>query len=141
MESRSPISLILITIIVILAITKQCSAIMCYECNSNVTPDCGENFDSSRLLPMDCDRRSLSQGRITMCKKSKQKDTGLIIRRCASGSELMNQATCTWGNDEMGRYGEQCFCSTDRCNGASALQFVGILTILPVALMALYRLF
>lgn len=41
-----------------------------------------------------------------------------VIRRCASVAETGVTGVCNWGVYENGVYWEECYCSSDSCNGA-----------------------
>ena len=43
----------------------------------------------------------------------------MVIRRCASVSDTGVTGVCNWGVLENGVYWEECYCSSDGCNGAS----------------------
>lgn len=44
-----------------------------------------------------------------------------VIRRCASVSDTGVTGVCNWGVYENGVYWEECYCSSDSCNGATLL--------------------
>ena len=52
-----------------------------------------------------------------------------VIRRCASVSETGATNVCNWGVDENNVFWEQCYCTSDNCNGASSLISFGILSL------------
>lgn len=53
-----------------------------------------------------------------------------VIRRCASVSDTGVVGVCNWGVYENGVYWEECYCSSDSCNGSSLVQMHGSLQLL-----------
>lgn len=43
-----------------------------------------------------------------------------VIRRCASVADTGVTGVCNWGVYENGVYWEECYCSEDGCNSATA---------------------
>ena len=45
-----------------------------------------------------------------------------VIRRCASVADTGVTGVCNWGVYENGVYWEECYCSSDSCNGAGSIE-------------------
>lgn len=44
-----------------------------------------------------------------------------VIRRCASVADTGVTGVCNWGVYDNGVYWEECYCSSDSCNGSESL--------------------
>lgn len=58
-----------------------------------------------------------------------------VIRRCASVAETGVTGVCNWGVYDNGVYWEECYCTSDECNGSTSVSlsialFMGSLSIL-----------
>ena len=63
-----------------------------------------------------------------------------VIRRCAAVSDTGVTGVCNWGVLENGVYWEECYCSSDGCNGAfGALRFVESARMSPASKYAAIR--
>lgn len=59
-----------------------------------------------------------------------------VIRRCASESSSGVLNVCNWGVDDNGVYWEECYCTSDGCNGSSAIAS-SLILILSVSALVL----
>ncbi|XP_026470956.1 uncharacterized protein LOC113375226 [Ctenocephalides felis] len=110
-------------------------SVRCYQCASSDDPDgednCGayKKFVKEEHIPIECNSdESHSPGSFCM-KITQQGPKGFIwdgrwrqvIRRCASVADTGVTGVCNWGVYENGVYWEECYCSSDSCNGSSTL--------------------
>ncbi|KAJ1521668.1 hypothetical protein ONE63_003313 [Megalurothrips usitatus] len=103
-------------------------AIVCYDCNSEYDPRCGDPFDPYTLGQIDCGERQsldhLSGANATLCRK--------LVQRTAVGVKTRVIRTCGY-IEEPGRDGGcvsrsgthdvnvlYCSCKGNLCNGAAA---------------------
>lgn len=49
-----------------------------------------------------------------------------VIRRCSSVTETGVTNMCNWGLDPNGVYWEECYCTSDSCNGSSSITSSGV---------------
>ncbi|XP_076064322.1 UPAR/Ly6 domain-containing protein crok [Oratosquilla oratoria] len=110
-------------------------AVKCYQCSSDENPKgkdlCGAYgaFDETLHTPVNCmDDESFTPG--TFCvKRTRQSPRFFIwdgrwrtvIRRCTAVSENGVTNACNWGVDENGVYWEDCYCTSNGCNGATSV--------------------
>ncbi|KAK7067613.1 hypothetical protein SK128_021874 [Halocaridina rubra] len=111
------------------------TAIKCYQCSSDEDPKgedlCGAyaRFDERTHIAVDCFHdESVTPG--TFCVKITKQSPRMfiwdarwrtVIRRCSSVTETGVTNVCNWGVDPMGHYWEECYCTSDGCNGASSV--------------------
>ncbi|XP_046969438.1 uncharacterized protein LOC124536844 [Vanessa cardui] len=108
--------------------------VRCYQCASsqNLLEDtCGayKRFDTNSHIAVECGSDESNIPGSFCVKLTQQGPKGFIwdgrwrqvIRRCASVSETGVTGVCNWGVYENGVYWEECYCSSDECNGASSI--------------------
>ena len=123
------------------------SAIHCWDCASNINPNCGDPFNTYSFEKVDCDQKvrpHLRGMNATLCRKIIQRSK--FVHQCQSLPSLLKLSscsivdnnpvprvvrTCGWISDDstdgecIRRSGtfsvlvEYCTCSTDGCNGAT----------------------
>lgn len=122
-------------------------AIKCYQCSTDEDPKgkdlCGayEPFDETAHIPVDClQEESVTPG--TFCVKITKQSPRMfiwdgrwrtVIRRCSSVTETGVTNMCNWGLDPNGVYWEECYCTSDSCNGSSSITS----SVVPVAALVL----
>ncbi|XP_063602378.1 uncharacterized protein LOC134778479 [Penaeus indicus] len=128
-------SVLFFTIFLILSVIYETGAIKCYQCSTDEDPEgrdlCGayEYFDEEAHIPVDCfQEESVTPG--TFCVKITKQSPRMfiwdgrwrtVIRRCSSVTETGVTNVCNWGVDLNGVYWEECYCTSDGCNGSSTL--------------------
>ncbi|XP_014252669.1 uncharacterized protein LOC106668435 [Cimex lectularius] len=107
--------------------------IKCYQCASSETNEdnCGayEKFDTDRHIAVECNSDESNVPGTFCMKVTEQGQKGFIwdgrwrqvIRRCASVADTGVSGVCNWGVRENGVYWEECYCSTDSCNGSATV--------------------
>jgi len=137
-------------IISFFVVIEQCVGIKCYQCSTEEDAAgqdlCGayEGFRPHEHVPVDClGDDSHTPG--TFCVKvTKQSPRSFIwdgrwrwvIRRCASVTETGVTNVCNWGVDPAGIYYEECYCTSDSCNGGVAVTGgVGVLLLLVLGVL------
>uniref|UniRef100_A0A2A4JKV3 Uncharacterized protein n=1 Tax=Heliothis virescens TaxID=7102 RepID=A0A2A4JKV3_HELVI len=129
--------------------------VRCYQCASSQDnkgeDNCGayKRFDRESHIAVECfSDESHMPGSFCM-KLTQQGPKGFIwdgrwrqvIRRCASVAETGVTGVCNWGVYENGVYWEECYCSSDECNGSSLAQSSVVLLLSTIGtVLYLYKL-
>ncbi|KZC07065.1 hypothetical protein WN55_08950, partial [Dufourea novaeangliae] len=101
-------------------------AIICYQCNSEYDPRCGDPFDPYSLGTVNCSFQPrlehLNHLEPTICRKISQKVYGKIrvVRGCGYITDERDNAECllrTGTHDVQARY---CSCNDNLCNSAES---------------------
>ncbi|XP_011499583.1 PREDICTED: uncharacterized protein LOC105363551 [Ceratosolen solmsi marchali] len=127
------------TILLALAtIIRHGAAVICYQCNSEYDPRCGDPFDPYSLGTVNCSFQPrlehLSNLEPTLCRKIRQKVYGKyrVVRGCGFlEDELADNKECLKrsGTHDVGAL--YCSCTTDLCNSANTSQpLVGLIVLL-----------
>ncbi|XP_012267569.1 uncharacterized protein LOC105692736 [Athalia rosae] len=120
-----------VTLLVLAAVLHQGSALRCWECSSNSSPECGDPITDSehhqRFHTKDCDA-TLSQHPYSyeksVCRKTVQRSNGkkVVIRACAipyPDERDITDGVCSTVPTASHITIESCHvCTTDLCNGA-----------------------
>uniref|UniRef100_A0A0A1WWD6 Probable alpha-galactosidase B n=1 Tax=Zeugodacus cucurbitae TaxID=28588 RepID=A0A0A1WWD6_ZEUCU len=123
-------------VIVLTLCTVGTLAIRCYQCSSDQDrkgyDSCGayKPFNRTEHIPIECNSDESHMPGSFCMKVVQQGPRGFIwdgrwrqvIRRCASVSDTGVTGVCNWGVYENGVYWEECYCSSDSCNGASSIK-------------------
>ncbi|XP_045624416.2 UPAR/Ly6 domain-containing protein crok [Procambarus clarkii] len=125
----------LLALLLVLSSVWESNAIKCFQCSTDEDPDgkdlCGayEKFDETAHIPVDCfQEESVTPG--TFCVKITKQSPRMfiwdgrwrtVIRRCSSVTETGVTNICNWGVDPIGVYWEECYCTSDGCNGTSTI--------------------
>ncbi|XP_037827032.1 uncharacterized protein LOC119615024 [Lucilia sericata] len=110
-------------------------AIRCYQCSSDQDrkgyDSCGayKKFNRTEHIPIECNSDESHMPGSFCMKVVQQGPRGFIwdgrwrqvIRRCASVADTGVTGVCNWGVYENGVYWEECYCSSDSCNGSTSL--------------------
>ncbi|XP_017880248.1 uncharacterized protein LOC108625055 [Ceratina calcarata] len=119
----APITLVLV---VLLSTLHHGEAIICYQCNSEYDPRCGDPFNSYSLGTVNCSFQPrlehMSHLEPSLCRKISQKVYGKIrvVRGCGYIAEEKDAAPCvrrTGTHDVQAVY---CSCTGDLCNSAES---------------------
>ncbi|EFN85389.1 uncharacterized protein LOC105182373 [Harpegnathos saltator] len=112
-------------VLVVLAATfDRGEAIICYQCNSEYDPRCGDPFDPYSLGTVNCSFQPrlehLSQLEPTLCRKISQRVYGKVrvVRSCGYITHEKDNGEClmrTGTHDVRATY---CSCTGDLCNSA-----------------------
>ncbi|KAI0237124.1 hypothetical protein LSAT2_012406 [Lamellibrachia satsuma] len=97
-------TLALSVLLLVVASLRIADAVKCHNCNSALTPGCGEPFDASGLVTC--------SGTFCMFTKTQQPGIVNVVRQCGSGSPGAYNNKCfphTSGVDV-------CYCDSDYCN-------------------------
>ncbi|XP_061388230.1 uncharacterized protein LOC133323306 [Musca vetustissima] len=123
-----------ITLLLVLSISGTL-AIRCYQCSSDQDrkgfDSCGayKPFNRTEHIPIECNSEESHMPGSFCMKVVQQGPRGFIwdgrwrqvIRRCASVADTGVTGVCNWGVYENGVYWEECYCSSDSCNGSESL--------------------
>lgn len=60
-----------------------------------------------------------------------------VIRRCASVAETGVTGVCNWGVYDNGVYWEDCYCSSDECNGSIGIKSSLVLSTIAIIIAIL----
>ncbi|XP_046492562.1 uncharacterized protein [Neodiprion pinetum] len=145
-------NLLNVAALTLVALRYGCTAIRCYQCSSSQDPEnednCGayEEFDKQRNVPIECNSEESHMPGSFCVKKTQQGSKGFVwdgrwrqvIRQCESVSSSGMMDVCNWGVDENLIYWEECYCSSDGCNGASDLKPLSISVFTTIFLALLF---
>lgn len=139
----APITLVLV---VLLSTLHHGEAIICYQCNSEYDPRCGDPFDSYSLGTVNCSFQPrlehMSHLEPTLCRKISQKVYGKIrvVRGCGYIAEEKSAAPCVKRSGTHDVQAVYCSCTGDLCNAAEGrtppsylLPFTSLLTVVLAA--------
>lgn len=118
-------------------------SIMCYECNSEYDPRCGDPFNNYTIGYVNCSMKpKLDHVDVppTLCRKTVQKVNGKIrvIRACGYYTDDRDDKECLKRSGTHEVQVKYCACTTDFCNTGSlptqtlVLQLLSIFFILGV---------
>jgi hypothetical protein len=117
--------LVIISLVVLVCLIKDTSAIMCYHCNSEYDPRCGDPFDPYSLGQVNCSVQPKPEHiteEPTLCRKMSQKVYGevRVVRGCGYVPDARDNKDClrrSGTHDVLAMY---CACTSDLCNGATS---------------------
>ncbi|XP_014261939.1 uncharacterized protein LOC106674023 [Cimex lectularius] len=102
------------------------SWIMCYQCNSEYDPRCGDPFDPYSLGKVNCSLveplEHLPGQRPSICRKNVQKVYGKIrvVRGCGYIQDSnLNAEKCLYRSGTYNVHAQYCSCTGDLCNSAN----------------------
>ncbi|CAB3255878.1 unnamed protein product [Arctia plantaginis] len=120
------LSFVVVVVASLLCSAKYASSILCYDCNSEYDPRCGEHFDPFSLGIINCSLKDppehLEVGEPTFCRSIKMEieNKVRIVRQCgylADKNVAENPCRRVVGNGDL--FVTYCTCNTDLCNSAS----------------------
>ncbi|XP_014211996.1 uncharacterized protein LOC106641898, partial [Copidosoma floridanum] len=125
------------------SLTFSGAAVICYQCNSEYDPRCGDPFDPYSLGTVNCSFQPrlehLNSVEPTLCRKISQKVYGKdrVVRGCGFLEDAMaDNKDCLRRSGTHDVKALYCSCDTDLCNGAeSTLSTTG--TVRRIGLVAL----
>ncbi|XP_076642979.1 UPAR/Ly6 domain-containing protein crok [Halictus rubicundus] len=118
--------IVTLVLVVLLSSVDHGEAIICYQCNSEYDPRCGDPFDPYTLGTVNCSFQPrlehLNHLEPTICRKISQKVYGKIrvVRGCGYITDEKDNAECvrrTGTHDVQAFY---CSCTGDLCNSAES---------------------
>ncbi|XP_011692397.1 PREDICTED: uncharacterized protein LOC105452727 [Wasmannia auropunctata] len=123
-----------LVLLVLAATFDRGEAIICYQCNSEYDPRCGDPFDPYSLGVVNCSLRPrlehLSYLEPTLCRKISQKVYGKVrvVRGCGYITDEENDngecLTRSGTHDVRAKY---CSCTDDLCNSVESLRTPSLL--------------
>ncbi|XP_015606247.1 uncharacterized protein LOC107273001 [Cephus cinctus] len=111
-------------LLVIITTVQHGQAIICYECNSEYDPRCGDPFDPYSLGTVNCSFQPrlerLKHLEPTICRKISQKVYGKtrVVRGCGYITDVKDNHECLVRSGTHDVHGFYCACTEDLCNGA-----------------------
>ncbi|XP_017794864.1 PREDICTED: uncharacterized protein LOC108576393 [Habropoda laboriosa] len=118
--------IVTLILVVLLSAIHRGEGIICYQCNSEYDPRCGDPFDPYTLGTVNCSFQPrlehLSHLEPTLCRKISQKVYGKIrvVRSCGYITDEKENAEClkrTGTHEVQALY---CSCTGDLCNSAES---------------------
>lgn len=128
--------------IIVLFNFEGSTALICYHCNSEYDPRCGDPFDAYSLGEVNCSMQEslehLPNLVPTLCRKTTQKVYGKIrvVRGCGYITDERDDRECMKRSGTHDVQAIYCACTTDRCNGARSMLITSsdsIINALPLA--------
>lgn len=107
---------------------QESTALICYDCNSEYDPRCGDPFEPYSIGEVNCSKQEplehlKDKYKPSLCRKTTQKIYGKIriVRGCGYIPDERDDHEC---NKRLGTHDVQaiyCACTTDLCNHAQSL--------------------
>ncbi|XP_020280926.1 protein quiver-like [Pseudomyrmex gracilis] len=120
--------------LVLAATFDRGEAIICYQCNSEYDPRCGDPFDSYSLGTVNCSFQPrlehLSHLEPTICRKISQRVYGKVrvVRSCGYiADESKDDGMCLMRSGTHDVRAEYCSCTGDLCNSVESLRTPSLL--------------
>ncbi|XP_020815216.1 uncharacterized protein LOC110189476 [Drosophila serrata] len=103
------------------------TALMCYDCNSEFDPRCGDPFEPYSIGEVNCSKQEplehlKDKYKPTLCRKTVQKIYGKtrIVRGCGYIPDERTDAECVKRSGTHDVAAIYCSCTKDLCNGANS---------------------
>ncbi|XP_012538129.1 uncharacterized protein LOC105837693 [Monomorium pharaonis] len=112
--------------VVLVATFDRGEAIICYQCNSEYDPRCGDPFDSYSLGTVNCSFQPrlehLSYLEPTLCRKISQKVYGKdrVVRSCGYITDEKDNGECLKRSGTHDVRAVYCSCTSDLCNSVES---------------------
>ncbi|XP_012269177.1 uncharacterized protein LOC105693673 [Athalia rosae] len=129
--------------LVLLTVFHIGDAIICYQCNSEYDPRCGDPFDSYTLGTVNCSFQPrpehLGNAEPTLCRKTLQKIYGKtrVVRGCGFLTDSRDDGDCVQRSGTHDVLAWYCACTTDLCNAANAKLPMSVIGTTTTALTAI----
>ncbi|BFG04221.1 uncharacterized protein DMAD_03237 [Drosophila madeirensis] len=125
----------------VLCCIQVSTALMCYDCNSEFDPRCGDPFEPYSIGEVNCSKQEplehlKDKYKPTLCRKTVQKIYGKtrIVRGCGYIHDERTDVECVRRSGTHDVAATYCSCTKDLCNGGNSLTAPWM--ILPLALAA-----
>ncbi|XP_006622082.1 uncharacterized protein LOC122714773 [Apis laboriosa] len=118
--------IVTLVFVVLLSTIHSGEAIICYQCNSEYDPRCGDPFDPYSLGTVNCSFQPrlehLSHLEPTLCRKISQRVYGKIrvVRSCGYITDQRDNADCLMRSGTHDVHAAYCACTGDLCNSAES---------------------
>ncbi|XP_037950699.1 uncharacterized protein LOC119681592 [Teleopsis dalmanni] len=122
----SPLAERTLLLVGVLCCLQVCTALMCYDCNSEFDPRCGDPFHPYSIGEVNCSKQEplehlKDKYKPTLCRKTTQKIYGKVrvVRGCGYIPDERDDGECM---KRLGTHDVQaiyCACTTDLCNHAA----------------------
>ncbi|XP_043249104.1 uncharacterized protein LOC122395529 [Colletes gigas] len=118
--------IVALVLVVLLSSVHHGEAIICYQCNSEYDPRCGDPFDPYSLGTVNCSFQPrlehLNHLEPSLCRKISQKVYGKIrvVRGCGYLSDEKDNAECVRRSGTHDVLAFYCSCTGDLCNSAES---------------------
>ncbi|KAG6800592.1 hypothetical protein HZU73_03983 [Apis mellifera caucasica] len=118
--------IVTLVFVVLLSTIHSGEAIICYKCNSEYDPRCGDPFDPYSLGTVNCSFQPrlehLSHLEPTLCRKISQRVYGKIrvIRNCGYIPDPRDNGDCLMRSGTHDVHVTYCACTGDLCNSAES---------------------
>ncbi|KAK1119773.1 hypothetical protein K0M31_013187 [Melipona bicolor] len=118
--------IVTLVLVVLLSTIHHGEAIICYQCNSEYDPRCGDPFDPYSLGTVNCSFQPrlehLSHEKPVLCRKISQRVYGKIrvVRGCGYITDKRDDAECLIRSGTHDVHAVYCACTGDLCNSAES---------------------
>ncbi|GAB1869145.1 hypothetical protein CAJAP_10224 [Camponotus japonicus] len=123
----------LVLVLVLAATFHRGEAIICYQCNSEYDPRCGDPFDPYSLGTVNCSFQPrlehLSHLEPTLCRKISQRIYGKVrvVRSCGYITDEKDNGECLMRSGTHDVRALYCSCTGDLCNSVESLRTPSLL--------------
>ncbi|XP_031841551.1 UPAR/Ly6 domain-containing protein crok [Nomia melanderi] len=118
--------IVTLILVVLLSSVHHGEAIVCYQCNSEYDPRCGDPFDPYTLGSVNCSIQPrlehMKHMEPSICRKISQKVYGKIrvVRGCGYITDERDNAACMKRSGTHDVQAHYCSCTGDLCNSAES---------------------
>ncbi|KAK9297044.1 hypothetical protein QLX08_009139 [Tetragonisca angustula] len=118
--------IVTLVLVVLLSTIHHGEAIICYQCNSEYDPRCGDPFDPYSLGTVNCSFQPrlehLNHLDPVLCRKISQRVYGKIrvVRGCGYITDKRDDADCLIRSGTHDVHAVYCACTGDLCNSAES---------------------
>ncbi|XP_075215111.1 UPAR/Ly6 domain-containing protein crok-like [Lycorma delicatula] len=128
-------------IIILCFLVSKGSSIVCYQCNSEYDPRCGDPFDPYSLGTVNCSIQPplehLPELTPTICRKNVQRVYGKIrvVRGCGFIEDENKERACIQRTGTHDVFMNYCTCKGDLCNSAVSLTSSTLVILITAAIL------
>ncbi|XP_034245035.1 uncharacterized protein LOC117647415 [Thrips palmi] len=147
-SSGAVVAVVVVVLAALACLDTRVEAIICYDCNSEYDPRCGDPFDPYTLGQIDCNERQaldhLSGANATLCRKlvpaSAMGTRTRVVRTCGYIEDAARDGVlCTPRSGTHDVNVLYCSCKGNLCNAAPSTTRASLAALLSLPLLQLAR--